>query len=367
MIVTADGQGPHRAHPVHRDRPGHGRPSRWLHPDHQDRSPQGRRRPDGRHRAGQGRGRREQAASPHPSSGRRRGRPGRAVAETAVEERPPPTRRPRPTWSGAHGAENLDESEDAAVQKGSRRGEAAADAETAADLAGAHGAENLDESRTTPRRALVTPLASASDENGQLTPRGLPVLAVPARHCGPTGMRCRATVGGDCERRPACARGCLTRWPTRTRRVRAARAAARPGAGSGPRRGTGRAARRLGTCSGPWPLPLAPWRARTTRRVPSPARRAARRRVARDHVCGRTRPLPRSRRHCPGRRASQSSRRSARTVVAPSRLRQNAAKSCSPRSSAAASFMAARSRGRGFHRVSRRRSGSALVGLSQIR
>ncbi len=63
----------------------------------------------------------------------------------------------------------------------------------------------------------------------------------------------------------------------------------------------------------------------------------------------------------------QSRRRSARTVVAPSRRRQKAAKSCSPSSRDAASFIAARSSGRGFQSVSCLRSGSALAGSSQIR
>ena len=47
--------------------------------------------------------------------------------------------------AGAEGAEDLDEDEDAAVQRAAVEAEAEADAETAADLAGAHGAENLDE------------------------------------------------------------------------------------------------------------------------------------------------------------------------------------------------------------------------------
>ena len=63
----------------------------------------------------------------------------------------------------------------------------------------------------------------------------------------------------------------------------------------------------------------------------------------------------------------QSRRRSARTVVAPSRRRQKAAKSCSPSSNVAAAFMAARSSGRGFQSVSCLRSGSAAAGRSQIR
>ena len=56
-----------------------------------------------------------------------------ADAETAAE------------LAGAEGAEDLDEDEDAAVQRAAVEAEAEADAETAADLAGAHGAENLDE------------------------------------------------------------------------------------------------------------------------------------------------------------------------------------------------------------------------------
>ena len=52
--------------------------------------------------------------------------------------------------AGAHGAEDLDESPEAAEQKLAIEEEAAADAETAADLAGAHGAENLDEDPAEP-------------------------------------------------------------------------------------------------------------------------------------------------------------------------------------------------------------------------
>jgi large subunit ribosomal protein L17 len=68
------------------------------------------------------------------------------VAETAVEEEAAADAETAADLAGAHGAENLDESQDAAVQRAAIEEEAAADAETAADLAGAHGAENLDES-----------------------------------------------------------------------------------------------------------------------------------------------------------------------------------------------------------------------------
>ena len=75
--------------------------------------PQGRRRPDGGHRAGQGRGWREQAAPPHPPSGRRPGRAAAAARQTVeettdsaaeaedteapeAEDTEPPRTRPRP-------------------------------------------------------------------------------------------------------------------------------------------------------------------------------------------------------------------------------------------------------------------------------
>ena len=54
-------------------------------------------------------------------------------------------------------------------------------------------------------------------------------------------------------------------------------------------------------------------------------------------------------------------------VVAPSRRRQKAAKSCSPVSVPAAAFIAARSSPRGCHSVSCLRSGSAVAGSSQTR
>ena len=60
-------------------------------------------------------------------------------------------------------------------------------------------------------------------------------------------------------------------------------------------------------------------------------------------------------------------RRSVRTVVAPSRRRQKAAKSCSPSSPAAAAVMAVRSSACGCHSVSCRRSGSAAAGSSHTR
>jgi large subunit ribosomal protein L17 len=68
------------------------------------------------------------------------------VADLALEEEAAADAETAADLAGAHGAENLDESDDAAAQKAAIEAEAAADAETAADLAGAHGAENLDES-----------------------------------------------------------------------------------------------------------------------------------------------------------------------------------------------------------------------------
>jgi large subunit ribosomal protein L17 len=69
-----------------------------------------------------------------------------AVAEAAIEAEDAADAEVAADLAGAHGAENLDESDDAAAQRAAVEAEAAADAETAADLAGAHGAENLDES-----------------------------------------------------------------------------------------------------------------------------------------------------------------------------------------------------------------------------
>src|ERR1700748_2127155 len=54
---------------MHDRRPGQARAPRRLHPDHKERYPQGRRRPDGGHRAGQGRGRLQPPAPPDPPFG----------------------------------------------------------------------------------------------------------------------------------------------------------------------------------------------------------------------------------------------------------------------------------------------------------
>jgi large subunit ribosomal protein L17 len=67
------------------------------------------------------------------------------VAEAALEAEDEADAETAADLAGAHGAENLDEDADAAVQRAAVEAEAEADAETAADLAGAHGAENLDE------------------------------------------------------------------------------------------------------------------------------------------------------------------------------------------------------------------------------
>jgi len=68
-----------------------------------------------------------------------------SVAATAVAEEAAADAETAAELAGADGAENLDESADAVVQREAVEEEAAADAETAADLAGAHGAENVDE------------------------------------------------------------------------------------------------------------------------------------------------------------------------------------------------------------------------------
>jgi large subunit ribosomal protein L17 len=68
-----------------------------------------------------------------------------SVAATAVAEEAAADAETAAELAGADGAENLDESADAVVQREAVEEEAAADAEAAADLAGAHGAENVDE------------------------------------------------------------------------------------------------------------------------------------------------------------------------------------------------------------------------------
>ena len=68
-----------------------------------------------------------------------------SAAATAVAEEAAADAETAAELAGADGAENLDESADAVVQREAVEEEAAADAETAADLAGAHGAENVDE------------------------------------------------------------------------------------------------------------------------------------------------------------------------------------------------------------------------------
>jgi large subunit ribosomal protein L17 len=72
------------------------------------------------------------------------------VAELAVEEEAAADAETAADLAGTHGAEDLDEGPEAADQKLAVEEEAAADAETAADLAGAHGAENLDEDPAEP-------------------------------------------------------------------------------------------------------------------------------------------------------------------------------------------------------------------------
>ncbi len=67
------------------------------------------------------------------------------VADEALEEEAAADAETAADLAGAHGAENIDEDPGAAEQKAAALAEAAADAETAADLAGAHGAENIDE------------------------------------------------------------------------------------------------------------------------------------------------------------------------------------------------------------------------------
>ncbi len=67
------------------------------------------------------------------------------VADLALDEEAAADAETAADLAGAHGAEALDEDADAAEQRAVVEAEAEADAETAADVAGAHGAENLDE------------------------------------------------------------------------------------------------------------------------------------------------------------------------------------------------------------------------------
>jgi large subunit ribosomal protein L17 len=74
------------------------------------------------------------------------------VAELAREEEAAADAETAADLAGAHGAENLAESDDAAEQKAAVEAEAAADAETAAEVAGADGAEDLDEDKAEPEK-----------------------------------------------------------------------------------------------------------------------------------------------------------------------------------------------------------------------
>jgi len=69
-----------------------------------------------------------------------------AVAEAAVEAEAAADAEAAAELAGADGAEDLDESPEADVQRAAIEAEAAADTEAAAELAGADGAEDLDES-----------------------------------------------------------------------------------------------------------------------------------------------------------------------------------------------------------------------------
>ena len=86
-----------RAPPLHRDRADVRRAPGRLHPDHQDRSPQGRQRPDGRDRAGdrgvQAVGAEGEEEAEPAEKARARPRPPRRPRS----RRPPSTRR-RPSW-----------------------------------------------------------------------------------------------------------------------------------------------------------------------------------------------------------------------------------------------------------------------------
>ena len=87
---------------VHRDRPALREPSRRLHPHHQDRSAQGRQRPDGGHRAGRGadgaRPRRSREAEAATKRTAKKAPAKKAAARRAPATRParPRPRRPRP-------------------------------------------------------------------------------------------------------------------------------------------------------------------------------------------------------------------------------------------------------------------------------
>jgi large subunit ribosomal protein L17 len=71
------------------------------------------------------------------------------VAEAAVEAEAAADAETAAELAGADGAENLDESPEADVQRAALAAEADADTEAAAELAGADGAEDLDEDEST--------------------------------------------------------------------------------------------------------------------------------------------------------------------------------------------------------------------------
>jgi large subunit ribosomal protein L17 len=73
-----------------------------------------------------------------------------AVADAAVEAEAAADAEAAAEFAGAHGAENIDESDDAVAQRAVIEAEGVADAEAAAEFAGAHGAENIDEDAAEP-------------------------------------------------------------------------------------------------------------------------------------------------------------------------------------------------------------------------
>ena len=80
---TGQGRG---LHPVRPDRAAVRQPSRWLHPDREDRPAQGRQRSDGDHRAGRGAGRRGRAGRRRPEDGRPQGRAQQDKVEALAPE-----------------------------------------------------------------------------------------------------------------------------------------------------------------------------------------------------------------------------------------------------------------------------------------
>ena len=144
-----------RAHPLHRDRPDHRRASRRLHPDHQDRPPQGRRRPDGGHRAGlRGAGANKSRRRTRRAPAARRSRTRRPSRRRGGSRR---GRRGRGRPGRRSRGENL-ESADEAADESARRGRGRRGREAPAEGRGRAGGQRL-RRRGHEQRGLRHPVA----------------------------------------------------------------------------------------------------------------------------------------------------------------------------------------------------------------